>query len=272
MHSYGVALALGLVGSGVSLLQANESLPQPFDGTQSEAAEAPVSLPQSSRVRRFLQGLGLTYERFEFEEVEFRHNFSQSVFFFPVTREVEVDVSEVEREMLRLRYQGGIAQVGYHIDLFYEELQIDGPRITTGPDFTLSDDVELFGLGVGALGRFDFFQQAAVSTVLEYDLGVSFHQGKGEGIIEELNYFEAQLQAGIGLSIHGVTLSAGAMGSYWAGNLNLDASVTGEELEADNLGGYASVSWNPSSLPLAGRLQAHFGNVSGIQATIQFRF
>jgi len=143
----------------------------------------------------------------------------------------EVDIEDVERDLLRIRYRFGSTDIGIHVDLFSEEFTV--------PSFLSDVDFDLFGLGVGIDGRPVVAPFEKGGIFVDYLLNTSFHYGDGDvplidqsgnvvgRIDQDIYYGEVIPQFGVGFTRNGFEAAAGYVGSFLYGQCRFPRFLTG---------------------------------------------
>jgi hypothetical protein len=212
---------------------------------------------------RSLRGFQVLYEQTEFDTI---------------TSEVldqsgnvlgEVEVPDVERDLVGIRFRTGSEAAGFHAHVFVEEyLEI----------------YDLFGFEVGMDGVPRFSPDSDVSGILDYSLGLSVHAGDGDVPVvdssgnvigtrnTDLGYVELAGRLGGGVDVHGFQGTAGIQGSVLSGIFDVEGFDDTGSFDGSEVGGYVRVAYRGAEVPILASVQALFGGLSGISLQFGIRF
>jgi hypothetical protein len=214
----------------------------------------------------FINDFEFLLKHTELEELTF--DFNDDDVLFGNTLGSSVDVEDIERDQLMLRYRPGNETVGGVFGIFFEKWDLDD---------RLVEEVDIFGVNLGVNGTPRFLKRP-VSPIVDYGFDLSVHIGNGDDFFDDLVYAEVALQAGVGVDVYGVQATVGAMNSTIVGVFTLEQQIEnatgleGEVLAGNNLAGYLRVGYRGRDAPVVARIQALIGQITGVVASVGLRF
>ena len=181
-----------------------------------------------------------------------------------------VDIGDVDRERLKLRGWYGTANVSVFLDVLQE---------------TFFDDFDLAGVGIGVQGAPVLGGSETLRWYLPFELGLSYEAGEADVTVVDLSgipigtttqkvdLLEGSARIGIGAEWRGWRPSAGVYASHiFHGTFETSGAPGTGELHGSYFGELVALDYRFGRVPLTARVEGRFGDMTGISASIAWRF
>jgi hypothetical protein len=234
----------------------------PPEQQEAFSSDSPFQIREKEPAGTRIQDFRWRYEYTDYDEWTFEFEDNGTAF----GDELEEDV---QRHKTGFLWLAGREQGAFVLSLFAEETSWSGP---------IRDDASLLGVEVGVQGTPRLQPHLPVSPLVDYGILVSPHYGQGDDVIDDLFYFEAIGQFGIGIDVYGFQVAGGIRSSLLLGRFNLESAAQnalnarGETIFGVNNGGYASLMYRGRDFPLVGRVQLVVGNLTAAIFSAGVRF
>ena len=244
---------------------------------ESAGAERPRLLEEAVPESRF--ALSVLYESLEISELETDFEVTDGF----QEADATIDLEDTELDQVKLRFRFGGDNAAFRLDLSVGTMKDE-----------LGGEFDLFELGFGATGA----PSVAGPCFVEYDAGIAVAYGQGEtpglrgsdvaptvvDVDENVLYGTLSGRLGLGLDYLGIRPSVGVHGAAYLGRFQADdplvefrAGGTNLTLEregftATTLSFYAGIGFQKDGFPLTARVEALFGDLQGLVASVGVRF
>ncbi|HKE01159.1 MAG TPA: hypothetical protein VKE69_09125 [Planctomycetota bacterium] len=206
--------------------------------------------------------IGVTYERWDLDEVELDFDAAPSV-----------DLERLERDRLSLRVRSGSRRFGLFVEgglEHWDDAHVNGP---------LTDvDGAGWSAGGGVDGFLPFSRDPDAGEVrpgADYEFALTYHDVDFDDVAlftgdASVQYLELQGRLGFGIDWRELHAGVGALTSFIRGDL--DGALGDAEVEAENVAAYVGLAFAGDDIPLAVRIEGFGGEIRGFTANVEIRF
>ncbi len=206
----------------------------------------------------------------------------------------DIELEAVRRDVIRAKFKSKIAIKLDEIDLETDrsrsgiEARFGNEALGVGvaafsEQFEMLDDFDLVGVRISFDGMPQVAQWGNAKFILDYGANYSYSRGEGDvkfldksagklfDVESDINYYNYQLHAGVGIDVADMKITVGALFDVMSGLIDhgFDNDM---EFEAGNYGGYVGLAYRPDELPVFASAKAFAGEHRGFAVELGLRF